>query len=278
MTRERHESLNCVTVGGKSLEVLLCQPAFAQETIVLLHEALGSVSYWKDFPDKLSAATGCTVLAYSRAGHGNSQGPLEPRNQKYYQNQVEAVLPALLDHFHVESPVLYGHSEGAVIALLYAAQEPQKVRALIAEAPVLTPEPRSRNRIRELAATYPVSELKNKLVRYHNDSEAVFHSWIAGVTSPQMVQFPLDMYLPKIICPVLLLQGSEDEFGGSTQLHAIQKYLPHAQCEVLTGAGHLPHRDKTDVVIEKVRIFLSSLSPAVQQCPVVSHPPLVIPE
>ncbi|MHB1745250.1 MAG: alpha/beta fold hydrolase [Acidobacteriaceae bacterium] len=260
MTGECKGSLTSFVLEGKALEVLLCEPPSAQQTIVLLHEALGSVSYWKDFPEKLAASTGCRVVAYSRAGHGSSQGPVEPRNPHYYRNQVERVLPTLFARFAVSAPILYGHSEGAGIALLYAAEQPQKVHAVVAEAPIVVPEVRAQDRIQELTAPDISAELIRKLARYHTNPDTVFQSWIADVTSPQMLQFPLDSYLPKIVCPVLVLQGSEDEFGGSGQLQTIRRYLPTAQCEVLSGAGHLLHRDSQDLVIEKVRIFLTDRS------------------
>jgi pimeloyl-ACP methyl ester carboxylesterase len=267
-----------LSIGEKSLEGLLCEPACWKDTILLVHEALGSVSYWKDFPDNLATTTDCRVLAYSRAGHGDSQGPLESRNPKYYRNQVEVVLPALLDRFNIGSPIFYGHSEGAAISLLYAAYRPDQVRAVIAEAPILTPESSSRRRIQELAATYPSSELRSKLARYHKDSDAVFYSWITDATSPQMLHFPLDMYLSKIACPVLVLQGSEDEFGGAVQLLAIQKYLPRAQSEIIVGAAHLPHREMTKVVLEKVRDFLAGISPSVKIEPVTPYSLTHVPE
>lgn len=278
MIDERQGNFTWLNVGGKSFEVSLCGSSSAQHTIVLLHEALGSVSYWKDFPDKLAAATACQVLAYSRAGHGNSQGPLEPRSVAYYRNQVDVILPALLEQFCVRSPILYGHSEGAGIALLYAAEQQHNVRAVIAEAPIVTPEARSRERIGELAAAYPSSELSRKLARYHRDADAVFQSWIAGVTTPQMLQFPLDRYLPKIVCPILVLQGADDEFGGAVQLQTIQKYLTHAQCEVLAGAGHLLHRERTELVLEKVRAFLVNLPSSSREDQAVFHTPRSVPE
>lgn len=267
-----------LSIGGKLLEGLLCEPACWKDTILLVHEALGSVSYWKDFPDNLATTTDSRVLAYSRAGHGNSQGPLEPRNPEYYRNQVEVVLPALLDSFNVRLPILYGHSEGAGISLLYAAHQRDKVRAVIAEAPILTPESSSQLKIKELAAAYPSSELRSKLARYHKDSDAVFYSWIADATTPEMLHFPLDMYLSKIVCPVLVLQGSEDEFGGATQLLAIQKYLPQAQSEIIAGAAHLPHREMTKVVLEKVRNFLTGIPSSVKIEPVTPYSLTHVPE
>ncbi|HET9086790.1 MAG TPA: alpha/beta hydrolase [Acidobacteriaceae bacterium] len=262
-----------LNIGEKSLEVLRCPHASAAGTIVLLHEALGSVSYWKDFPGKLASATGCNVVAYSRAGHGGSQGPLEPRSVGYYRNQVEVVLPAIFRHFKIESPILYGHSEGAAIAFLFAAEQPHTVRALIAEAPIVTTEARSQNRIHELAATYSSSELRRKLARYHCDSDAVFHSWIAGVTTPQMLQFPLHEYLAKIVCPVLVLQGPEDEFGGEIQLLTLEKHVPQVTSRTIAGAGHLPHREQTEAVLMEIRIFLADLpSSAARPGPLIRQP------
>jgi pimeloyl-ACP methyl ester carboxylesterase len=98
-------------LNGKSIEVSIYTLPSADNTILLLHEALGSVSYWKDFPHRLALATGSNVLVYSRPGHGNSEGPLEPRNEGHYLDQVEVVIPQLLRHFSVERPVIYGHSE-----------------------------------------------------------------------------------------------------------------------------------------------------------------------
>jgi pimeloyl-ACP methyl ester carboxylesterase len=257
MSKECTSKLTRLSIGEKTLEALRCERASAAGTIVLLHEALGSVSYWKDFPGKLAEASSCNVVAYSRAGHGDSQGPLEPRSVGYYRNQVEVVLPELLRQFQIESPILYGHSEGAAIALLFAAQQPHLVQALIAEAPIVTSEARSQDRIRELAATYSSSELRRKLARYHSDSDAVFHSWIAGVTTPQMLQFPLHEHLAKIVCPVLVLQGPDDEFGGEIQLRTLEKYVPQVTSRMIAGAGHLPHREQTEAVLKEIRTFLS---------------------
>lgn len=257
MTNPLQGKLTNVTAGGKSLEVLVYESPSARQTIVLVHEALGSVSYWKTFPEKLTTATGCHVIAYSRAGHGHSEGPVNARSLEYYTEQVEQVLPAILQRFGIAKPVLYGHSEGAAIALLYAAQHPEQVAAVIAEAPIVTQEKQARERIRELSAIYESSELQRKLARYHRDADAVFHSWAANINKPLLQGFPLHQYLRKITCPVLALQGSQDEFGGAAQLTALQRYIPQAQCEVIPNAGHLLHREQIDLVIERVSAFLA---------------------
>jgi pimeloyl-ACP methyl ester carboxylesterase len=271
MIGENKPVITGLTVRGKRLEVLLCPVPKPRGTIVLIHEALGSVSAWKDFPEKLADFLGHNVLAYSRAGHGNSEGPVEPRSPRYYLDQVEHVLPALFHHFDVQAPVLYGHSEGAAIALLYAAQDPQ-VRAVIAECPIVAREERTIATVGQFAANYESSDLGRKLERHHRDPEKVFRSWIETIgDSPMMPNFPLQKYLERVQSPVLVLQGAEDEFGGTVQLQVLQKYLPHLQHEVFEGAGHLLHRERTGLVMERVHRFLAGALGGHQGKTVVSH-------
>jgi pimeloyl-ACP methyl ester carboxylesterase len=249
-------------VDGKSLEVFSWQPSSAAGSIVLIHEALGSVSYWKDFPEMLAAATGCTVVAYSRAGHGNSEGPVEPRTLDYYRRQVDTVLPAILNHFNISNPVLYGHSEGAAIAMLYAATgattASHKVRAIIAEAPIVASEEQTGHTIRQIEANYITSDMSQRLARYHANPDEVFYSWIQSNRRSFVKEFPLEEYLKRIECPLLVLQGSHDEFGGILQYQTIHRCVPHAQHEVFE-AGHLLHREQPDLVPSAVSTFLNSL-------------------
>ena len=135
MNTELQSQRMLVPILGQSVEVALHQHPSASETILLLHEALGSVAYWKDFPERLALATGANVLLYSRAGQGNSQGPIAPRSRESYIREVDEVIPALLEHFQVDRPVVYGHSEGAGLAILYAALA-QRAKMLILRAPL----------------------------------------------------------------------------------------------------------------------------------------------
>ena len=226
---------------------------------MLLHEALGSVSYWKDFPESLAAATGHSVIAYSRAGHGNSQGPVEPRSLDYYHRQVEVVLPAVLAHFGVSDPVFYGHSEGAGIAMLYAATG-HPVRAIIAECPIVEPEESTGATIRQLKAGYESSDMSRRLGRYHANPDEVFHSWIESSQASFSKEFPFEQYLRAIKCPLLVLQGSHDEFASVLQYQAIHRVLPAAQHAVF-DAGHLLHREVPGLVTSTVSTFLASLPP-----------------
>lgn len=253
-------SVSRLPIAGKELETALWAADEPAGTILLLHEALGSVSYWKDFPRKLCAATGHDVVAYSRAGHGYSDGPVEPRSIDYYEKQVSVVLPALFEHFHVESPVLYGHSEGAAIAFLYAAGK-RDVKAVIAECPILVQEERTVQTINLLESSYENSDMRRRLSRYHLDADAVFHAWMRSNRSRLFTDYPMKQYLERVSCPVLMLQGQRDEFGTLRQFEALQQTLPDAQ-HVALDAGHLLHREQPDLVAAHVHAFLSKAGPA----------------
>jgi pimeloyl-ACP methyl ester carboxylesterase len=246
-----------LSLDGKSTEVAYHSVPSANGTILLLHEALGSVSYWKQFPHKLAVATNYNVIAYSRAGHGNSEGPLAKRSTDYFLHQVNNVIPALLDHFSVADPVFYGHSEGAGISLLYAAMS-KRIRALILESPFVVTSSAAGELIHKMAADYPGSKLQERLAHYHQHPDEVFASWTQWATSLGSEVFPLREFLPRITCPVLVLQGARDEFGTSMQLAALQAAIPNLQHETYPDTGHLPHKEQTDRVLQRVSQFLSS--------------------
>ena len=245
-----------LSLDSKSTEVAYHPVPSPQGTIHLLHEALGSVSYWKQFPQKLAVATNYNVLAYSRAGHGNSEGPLAKRTDEYYLHQVNTVIPALLDHFSVADPVLYGHSEGSGIAMLYAATS-SRIRALILESPFVITSSAAGELIHKMAAAYPGSKLQERLAHYHQHPDEVFTSWTQWATTLGKEVFPLREFLPRITCPVLVLQGNRDEFGTTPQLAALQASIPNLEHESYPETGHLPHKEQTDRVLQRVSQFLS---------------------
>lgn len=253
-----------LSLDGKSAEVVCHSVPSPAGTIVLLHEALGSVSYWKQFPQKLAHATNFNVIAYSRAGHGNSEGPLAKRTDEYYLHQVNTVIPALLDHFAIADPVLYGHSEGAGISLLYAATS-TRIRSLILESPFVVTSAAAGELIHKMATDYPGSKLQERLANYHQRPDEVFASWTQWAATLGGEVFPLREFLPRITCPVLVLQGARDEFGTSLQLAALQAAIPNLQHESYSDTGHLPHKEQADRVLQRVSRFLSDPTSPNQQ-------------
>src|SRR5258708_1485739 len=166
-----------VTVSGKRLETLRYSPARANATIVMLHEGLGSIAMWKDFPERVAKATGCGVLVYSRYGHGKSERLAEKRSVDFMHHEAKVVLPELLRQFDIEQPILLGHSDCASITIIYAGTRPQQVRALILEAPHVFVEDVSIQSIANMRTQFESTDLPQKLARYHDHVEEVFRGW-----------------------------------------------------------------------------------------------------
>lgn len=249
-----------VPVAGRSVEVAWHTYAQADETILLLHEALGSVTYWRDFPEQLAQATGANVLLYSRAGQGSSDGPLPRRDRAFYVDEARATIPALLAHFAIDRPVVYGHSEGAGLAMLFAA-ESQCAAALILESPFVLALAGAGEHVRRMAKDYPGSRMQSRLAQYHRDADAVFFTWIAAIERSSDGPEVFHTAMRHIACPVLALQGEDDEFGIAAHREAMLQAMPQMQVEVLPATGHLPHRQSTAAVLARVREFLAGGSP-----------------
>lgn len=252
---ELRSQTSFVLLNGLSLEVAHYQHPHANNTILLLHEALGSVTYWRDFPDKLARATRANVLLYSRSGQGNSGGPPSPRTLASYAHESGETIPAVLAHFKVARAIVYGHSEGAGLAMMYAASS-QLVDALVLESPFLSGMKQSGDHIDSLAANYQGSRLQQSLARYHRNPDAVFHSWIDGIAKLPPDRPTFGNSLQQIACPVLVLQGENDEFGTTPHLEALRALIPALESEVFAHTGHLPHRQSTEAVLNRVGRFL----------------------
>jgi pimeloyl-ACP methyl ester carboxylesterase len=247
-----------VNIDGKRLETLLLPPHPNHPTIVMLHEGLGSLALWKDFPRQLAAATHCGVLAYSRYGHGKSQRLAEKRSVDFMHHEARVVLPALLEHFRIQRPILLGHSDGASIALIYAGTCPEKPRALILEAPHVFVEALTIESIAKIRTVYQTADLRAKLARYHDYPEETFRGWNDVWLDPNFRNWNIEEYLPPITCPMLVIQGENDEYGTLAQIAAIQKVHP-AQSLVLARCGHSPHRDQPGLTLEAVSKFVAGL-------------------
>jgi pimeloyl-ACP methyl ester carboxylesterase len=235
-----------VIAGGKRLETQWTPPSLDNApTIVMLHEGLGSIALWKDFPQQLAARTGCGVLAYSRNGHGNSDRLLEKRPVSFMHHEGEVVLPELLAKLRIHQPILLGHSDGGSIALIFAGTYPTVARALILEAPHVFVEDLTVASIEQAKVTYETTDLARKLGRYHAHGDATFWGWNDIWLNPDFRSWNIESYLPAIRCPILCIQGVDDEYGTAAQVKAIQAGAPQTEIVMLPDCQHSPHRDQT---------------------------------
>ena len=220
--------------------------------IVFLHEGLGSVSMWRDFPDALCEAIGARGLAYSRPGYGRST-PRE-RGERwgvdFMHRQAHEVLPALLHALHItEKSWLLGHSDGGSIALLHAARFPDRVAGLVVLAPHLFVEEFGLASIRRAREAYLSTDLKQKLARHHADPDSAFWGWNDIWLDPAFKAWNIETELATITCPILAIQGEDDEYGTLAQIERIAHALAQTRLLVLPRCGHSPHRDQPEAVI-----------------------------
>jgi len=236
--------------------------AAAAPLVVFLHEGLGSVAMWKDFPDRLCAAAGTRGLVYSRPGYGTST-PRPPHvkwQADYLHRQAEHVLPALFDALNIDveadQPWLFGHSDGGSIALIHAALFPARVAGLVVMAPHLDVEPIGVDSIAKARAAYRETDLRDKLARHHADVDSAFWGWNDVWLSEPFSHFDIHALLPRITCPVLAIQGYDDQYGTMAHIDGIREALPKTELLKLDGCGHSPHRDRGSEVIEATSRFI----------------------
>jgi pimeloyl-ACP methyl ester carboxylesterase len=216
--------------------------------ILLLHEGLGSVAMWRDFPRRLALATGHPVLAWSRRGYGLSD-PLAGRRGPDYMHREAVAVTRLMDALSLERAILFGHSDGASIALITAARSPDRVATLIVEAPHVFVEALSIESIARTKRLYATTKLGQSLGRYHRDPDRVFWDWNDIWLDPRFRDWSIEDLLPSIRAPALLIQGRDDEYGTMAQIDRVAAALPDVQRLELERCGHAPHRDQPDAVL-----------------------------
>jgi pimeloyl-ACP methyl ester carboxylesterase len=257
MISELRQRFGEVVVDGKRLETLWIEPNHAAtQTIVMLHEGLGSIAMWKDFPQQLAARTGCRVLTYSRYGHGNSEMLAEKRPIDFMHHEGEVVLPELLDKLEIEHPLLFGHSDGGSIALIFAGRFPGRTRALMLEAPHVFVEDLSVTSIAAAKGAYRTTDFRNKLGIYHSEVDSTFWGWNEIWLDPRFRSWNIESYLESIRCPILCIQGEQDEYGTRAQLEAIRTKVAETEILMLSNCGHSPHRDQREATLAKMAEFV----------------------
>lgn len=234
-------------------------PATTGPILIFLHDALGSTRVWRDFPHRLSQRTGLPALIYDRLGAGDSD-PLEPPFETLYMRQ-EALrtLPDVIRAAGIEEAILIGHSDGGTIALTYAGTAPQKVRGIIAIAPHLFREPRTLAAIRERIAEFDAGDLKARLARYHGSkTDALFQRLVETWMAEDAPNWGVEPYISQLCCPVLAIQGAEDEYFSATQLDAIEAaVLGPFERLIIAECGHVPHHTAADEVLDTMTDFVT---------------------
>jgi len=221
-------------------------------TIVFLHEGLGCVGMWRDLPARLASATGCGALVYSRLGYGASDPVRGPRPVRFMHDEALDVLPAVIERFDLQDVVLYGHSDGASIAVIYAGARLAPVQALILEAPHVFVETICTEKIARIAEEYETTRLRDRLARYHGaNTDSMFRTWTDVWLRPEFQRWNIEEYLPAIQSPVLVVQGEDDEYGTLAQVDAVLTQVKGpAESLVLPRCGHSPHTAHADEVLE----------------------------
>jgi pimeloyl-ACP methyl ester carboxylesterase len=247
-------------VDGKRLEY--ADIPGSSPGILLLHEGLGSVSMWREFPEELAQATGHRVVAYSREGFGQSSPRAAPYSPRFIHDEAERVIPALCEALRLERPMVLGHSTGASMALVHAAG-PRPVAGVVAIAPLITVEASNLESIRAARAQFEASrDWRIKLARHHDDVGAVFYGWNDTWLSEAFRDWNILEDLRRIKAPVLAILGESDEYSTPAQLEAIRAHLPpgtrYAQL-LIPGCGHAPHRERPEAVLEAVKGSLAAL-------------------
>lgn len=255
--------MNRITVNGVGLEGRWTGPGpDAAPTIVMLHEGLGSVAQWKDWPERLARATGCGVFAYSRAGYGGSDPIQLPRPLSYMHDEARDVLPALLDQIGFRHGILLGHSDGASIATIYAGSvADHRVRGLVLIAPHFFVEDLGVRSIDQFRAAWDTGDLRARLARYHGANvDCAFLGWHGAWSDPAFRRWDIREAIGYIRVPILIIQGSDDQYGTTAQIDVArdEAYCP-VDAVLIEGAGHAPHFDQPALVQDAITGFTTTV-------------------
>ncbi|MEO8675880.1 MAG: alpha/beta hydrolase [Casimicrobiaceae bacterium] len=229
-------------------------------TLVLLHEGLGSIAMWRDFPGRLAHATGCNAVVYSRYGYGKSDPLREARGVRYMHDEAFAALPELIDELAIPWPILVGHSDGGSLALIHAGTGKRAVTGVVTLAAHVLVEDVSVASITAAKTAFATTDLRARLARYHDDVDAMFRGWNDIWLHPDFRAWNIEEYLPGIACPVLAIQGEDDEYGTMEQMRRIGAKVKDVELLALEDCRHSPHRDQPDAVLEAVTRFVDRIA------------------
>jgi pimeloyl-ACP methyl ester carboxylesterase len=248
-------------VNDKRLYVELYQNYPKKPTIVFLHDSLGCVKLWRDFPHKLAEVTQCNVLIYDRLGYGRSE-PMSTHKRPTNYLELEAdILNDLLNNLNIDNIILFGHSDGGSIALIAASKYPKKINGLICEAGHVFVEDLTLKGIYEAIKAYESTNLPERLAKYHNNNvDTIFKAWSETWTRNDYRNWNIEHFLPKIICPLLFIQGESDEYGTLAQVEkTINQISGKSEKFIIPNIGHSPHKEAPKNVLDKVIDYIECL-------------------
>ena len=254
-----------VDAQGGNLRAVMIRPLGAAPgdapCLVLLHEGLGSIGQWRDFPRELARVTGLSTLVFDRPGFGASAPLQSPRDGRYLQREDLGSLVAVLEACKIASPILIGHSDGGTLALLYAAAFPERPLGVIAEAAHVFVEELTLAGIREAETAYQGGALRVGLARYHGEqTDRMFRNWVDDWISPEFALWNVEERLGAITCPVLAIQGEDDPYGSPEQVESIcRRVSGRAQSLLIPGCGHAPHQQAKGETLAAMSLFIKSL-------------------
>lgn len=248
-----------VTAAGRRLEYQRIDADASKPVLVFLHEGLGSITQWRDFPQKVVAATGCPALLYARYGYGQSDVLEGPRKIDFMHDEALVALPQLLAALEIRSPILVGHSDGASISLIHAGAG-HPVRGVVVEAPHVFVEEHGAHGIRAAGDAFRTTDLPQKLGKHHRDAAKTFYGWYDVWMSREFPQWNIEASLPGIHCPLMAIQGEDDAYGTMAQLDAIKRQVS-GPCELvkLADCGHTPHKEQPEKTLAAVTRFVQSI-------------------
>jgi pimeloyl-ACP methyl ester carboxylesterase len=246
-------------IDGARLEYRMVGPRpEAAPTLVLLHEGLGCVAVWSDFPEKLAAATGLGVFSYSRRGYGQSSKAVLPRTVRFMHEEANAVLPKVLEAIGFRRGLLIGHSDGGSIAAIYAgSRQDHRVMGLVLLAAHFFTEQMGLAEIRRARESFEKGDLRQRLARLHADPEGAFWSWCGPWLDPEFATWDITEELAYIRVPILLIQGENDQYGTARQLEVAQQecYCP-VEVALLPNTRHAPHREAPEATLAATADFV----------------------
>ena len=253
-------------IGEADLEIVdLAATKSGLPELLLLHEGVGSVSMWRDFPQEVARATGCRTVVYSREGFGKSSRRTRPVTPRFMHEEAHEVIPELRHALGIANPVLVGHSTGASMALIHAGADRWNVAAVVAMAPLTFVEASNIASIRQARTMYETTRWREKLGRHHDDVDRAFYAWNDIWLDPAFAAWTIAEDLARIRCPILAILGSGDQYSTPTQVHLIRDLAVHAasfEFLELGDCGHAPHKDRPAEVLAAISKLVERVTPA----------------